>query len=706
MRTFGNELISSELVAIIELVKNAYDADATRVLINFTEPLTINQGRIEVLDDGHGMSLQTILSAWMEPATSFKKKETRSPRFKRRVTGEKGIGRFAASKLADTLEVISRCPGSDEESRVIFDWRQYDDETKYLHEIEALWETSTPNDIKPGGVSNLLWMNEETVPLDAGTQGTMLRMERLRNVWNRDKLEDLRIGLSRLVPPKLKLSVPVEDVFHIVLRMPEEFSDISGIVGPSEVFQKPPYELSGEISEDGDYSFHLSFPGIEEDIKGRFTLDKNHLPVCGPLRLELRVWDRDATGLAELVRSFGSTQKNIRDAPDKVAGVQLFRDGFRIFPYGDAGNDWLELDKRRVNNPTLRLSNNQVVGFVLITADKNSQLRDQSNREGLMESQATDDLRQLMRATINEIEQRRWAIRHPPETEDQRKSKGGLFTDFNLDALGRAIKKTHAGDTALIALIDQANTELKSKVEEVQQVLARYHRLATLGTLVDTFLHDGRAPLGKIKNEAFLINREIAKPKADPATVIEKIRRSVQLIGTQAEAISTVFTRLEPFAGRRRGRPAKVRLEDIIRDAFAVLETIISELAVQTTLPSTNTEVTVDPPELQEVIIILLDNSLHWLRTMPVGDRRIHVDVVRRSTSSIEITFSDNGPGVPDAVRDAIFQPYFSTKPDGIGLGLAIAGEIVKDYYDGDLELLHAGPLPGATFRVTLNKRV
>src|SRR4051794_32664938 len=104
LRTFGEELISSEIVALIELVKNSYDADATRVVIRFLGPVEKGSGTIEVIDNGHGMSLETILGAWWEPATLFKKYDTRSPRFRRRVTGEKGIGRFATSKLANSLE--------------------------------------------------------------------------------------------------------------------------------------------------------------------------------------------------------------------------------------------------------------------------------------------------------------------------------------------------------------------------------------------------------------------------------------------------------------------------------------------------------------------------------------------------------------------------------------------------------------------------
>src|SRR3954466_14563303 len=97
MRTLGDELISSEVVALIELVKNAYDADATRVLIRFLEPLVKGYGGMEIMDDGHGMDSVTVHSAWMEPATQFKKYRPRTPARGRRVLGEKGIGRFATA---------------------------------------------------------------------------------------------------------------------------------------------------------------------------------------------------------------------------------------------------------------------------------------------------------------------------------------------------------------------------------------------------------------------------------------------------------------------------------------------------------------------------------------------------------------------------------------------------------------------------------
>jgi len=151
LRRIGDELISSETVAVIELVKNAYDADATRVLVRFQGPLEIGQGRIEVMDNGHGMSLETMQTTWMEPATLLRKRQQRSEQYGRRVLGEKGIGRFAASRLANNLEVVTRRAGEDREIRALFDWSQFDDEQKYLDQVEVRWEESDPTDLCPGG---------------------------------------------------------------------------------------------------------------------------------------------------------------------------------------------------------------------------------------------------------------------------------------------------------------------------------------------------------------------------------------------------------------------------------------------------------------------------------------------------------------------------------------------------------------------------
>lgn len=711
LRTIGDELISSETVAVIELVKNAYDADATRVAVKFTAPLEAGKGSIEVIDNGHGMSLDTIRTAWMEPATPIKRRRNKSEQLARRMLGEKGIGRFATSRLADFLEVVSRRAEADYEVRVFFDWSQFKDEQKYLDEVEILWEEVSPSDIHPNGDIGDLW-KEEKRPQDSKlNHGTILRMQDLTVSWEEEQLQTLRAALARLVSPFLA-EEQVNDEFQILLQLPDEFEHLSGKVQPPEALKKPPYSLKGSIDGYGNYKFTVRIKDEEECLEDRFVLHGRPLPgglsperppQCGPFDIELRVWDRDEA-LGELAREQGSTIKDVRRDLDEAAGVNVYRDSFRVLPYGEPSNDWLRLDARRVDNPTLRLSNNQVVGYVRISSEQNPQLRDQSNREGLIAGPALDDLRELIKMAMTKLETRRASARR--DDDQGGRHDGGLFSDFDLKSVRDLIKRRHPEDSELLKLVGEKDKDLGRRVEKVQEVISRYRRLATLGRLIDTVLHDGRAPLSKIRNEARLGMRDVERSRDYSEGFTKKLKDRFDMVSKQSDALKTVFDKIEPFGGRKRGRPTRVRLEQTIADAFAVLDGEIENSGAQVTLPETHTIVTVDPSEVQEVIVNLLDNSLYWLREVPKDTRRILVEVNRVSPDMVNILFSDSGPGVKPQFRDSIFEPYFSDKPDGAGQGLAIAGEIVKEHYDGELELVDGGPLPGATFRITLRRRV
>lgn len=706
LRTFGDELISSETVAIIELVKNAYDADATQVHINFKDPLEVGKGMIEIFDNGNGMSLDTIQYVWMEPATPYRKNQTISKNFKRRVLGEKGIGRFAASRLGDNLEVITR--NSDLETRVFFDWTQFDDDQKYLDEINVIWEESEPKLIRPGGIVENLFRNNLSGNGSDLTHGTILRIGKLRTKWDKQQLESMRIGLSRLISPLSSEDNLLEkNVFRINLQLPKRFNYLSGIVEPPDLLKNPHYKLIGNIDSEGRYCLKLDLNPVNhepkiEDIKGLFKFQDGHSPVCGPFKIELRIWDREAKDLADRVKLYGSTLKDLRQELDNAAGINIYRNGFRVLPYGERGNDWLRLDLRRVQDPTKRLSNNQIIGYVLISSEKNPLLRDQSNREGIIESPALEDLRQLIKMALNEVELKRYIIRR----SKQQSTTKGLFSDFDLTVVKDQVKKDHPEDKKLLLLIGKKEKDLKGKVVQVKDAISRYQRLATLGQLIDTILHEGRAPLSKIGNEVYLGNRDLQSVKGLPSGVYDRIHNRFMSIDGQSKILSTVFRKIEPFGGRKRGRPTQVILEKVIADAFSILDKEIAETNVKVRLPNEKNTITADPSEIQQVIINLLQNSIYWLREIPFNDREISVQTLRKDKDLIEIVFSDSGPGVPSEYKDAIFDPYFSTKPDGIGIGLTIAGEIINEYYNGSLELLDDGPLSGANFLISLRKRV
>ncbi|MEN6290604.1 MAG: ATP-binding protein, partial [Methanobacterium sp.] len=224
MRTLGQELISDESVALIELVKNSFDADATRVLIRFTNPLKKGKGIIEVIDNGVGMSMNTIKNAWMEPATNSKRTRKTSEKLNRKLLGEKGIGRFACSRLASDLELITKRESDSLENYAYFDWEQFDNEEVYLDQIEVLAEQRLPKEICSGGSIEALDWNEElrTNEIVNHKQGTILRMNKLIKDWSEPEFKDLQRNLSRLISPFVQFSD-----FRIKLELPSEISQYS-----------------------------------------------------------------------------------------------------------------------------------------------------------------------------------------------------------------------------------------------------------------------------------------------------------------------------------------------------------------------------------------------------------------------------------------------------------------------------------------------
>jgi C4-dicarboxylate-specific signal transduction histidine kinase len=164
-----------------------------------------------------------------------------------------------------------------------------------------------------------------------------------------------------------------------------------------------------------------------------------------------------------------------------------------------------------------------------------------------------------------------------------------------------------------------------------------------------------------------------------------------------------LFKRIEPFGGRKRGRPKDIIIEDAIANVFALYKNELQKVHITYTLPTSKNEVRIDDGELQMIFVNLLQNSLYWLETIS-SERKIEV-LIERTDNELSVIFSDNGPGIKEEHQQIIFDPYFTTRPDGIGLGLTIVGELVTEY-DGDFTLIDNGPLDGASFKITFRRRI
>lgn len=697
IKTIGEELISNDNVAITELVKNSYDAGACVVDITFDgvvkEKEIISGGRssrsvktkyiekagasITVFDDGEGMDFKTVESAWMEPATSFKKKQY-SSNPKRKFSGEKGIGRFASAKLSRQLELITRKKGG-EEIVAYFDWNAFSDEDSYLDDVKVNWETREPKEIK--------------------TSGTILRLIDLNDDWDEGKISELRVALSRLLNP----IVPTED-FLISINLPDEFDEkYSGIIDRPETLNRPNYSIKGNVSTDGNLKNVVFFSkkvgkeerlSIEENV---FT--KNRPYSAGAFSFEFKIWDRDNENLKQIADETNSIVRNVKKDLDDLCGISIYRDNIRVLPYGNQNNDWVRLDLRRVNNPTLRLSNNQIVGFVSIGLTTNPELKDQSNREGIVESEAFEDLKEYVKLILNEVEQRRYKERPRENDYSKERTNGSVFEHFSMASIRQEIQEKQPSSEQVLDLIDQKESEIQEAIVKVQEIISRYRRLSTLGLLIDPILHDGGNLLNKIELKAVNIVKEAQKGDCNLSKVVNKATE----IKTLKSEFTNLYKRIEPFGGRKRGRPQTIVVEDIIRDQFMICKEELEQNEIKYDVSKTEHKVTIDVSELAIVLMNLLQNSIYWLSTVSTN-REISIEVAD-TTDGLEIIVSDSGPGVMPGDEEIIFQPYYSTKPNGIGLGLTIVGEIMAEY-DGELSLLKEGVLGGASFRLLFRKRI
>ena len=169
------------------------------------------------------------------------------------------------------------------------------------------------------------------------------------------------------------------------------------------------------------------------------------------------------------------------------------------------------------------------------------------------------------------------------------------------------------------------------------------------------------------------------------------------MIAHQAEILNQLMERLSPFSGRPRGRDQLAELEPVIRKAFSVYEGKIKKEKVAVTLPEGRTRIRMDPIDLELLFLNLLDNSLYWLLKVPEDARSIAIEV-NNVDGRVQVLFSDSGPGVREEIRESIFEPWVTDKPNGIGLGLTIAGEAAVEH-DAESLASEGWTTPRATFQ-------
>jgi signal transduction histidine kinase len=666
LKLLGGELIRDDVMAINELVKNAHDADATRVTLDF-RGVTGEDGEILIADDGHGMDVDILLESWMQPAGSTKsRRDGHYTAGGRRVLGEKGVGRFAVDRLGRHAELVSRRAGSDTELVATFNWDEYDDETKLLSEVQSSWTERSPAHFRE--------------------PGTLLRVTGIRTPWTEKNFRRLSTRLHRLLSPFRN-----GHQFNIEICS-DEFPDYSGTIKTS-FLERSPYRVSAIF--DGVSTVAVAINGhepVSHNWNGAGELN------CGPVTVTLHGFDLESEAIARV-----GSPPEVRGWLREWSGISIYRDGFRVLPYGEPDDDWLRLDQRRVNNPVVRLSNNQVCGVVEISRDTNPDLTDQTNRGGLIQSRAFEDLRRLVLFVVQILEAERQLARHPKLTE----ATGSLAPGSN-----------NGDERSIIAEINEFSESLDGRAGRRLRGLASRleNALETRGKLQDAEV-SAYADLAGLGHSVGYLNHSLRARLNSLATGLESLRASqtgthrdtgsgpawsmIENCFEEIREATEIFSRVAPTGKRKR------RTIDLASELEAFERATVHLLAdygvrLNLEVPDRGLIRCDIPPEtLQQVLHILLWNSLEWIEPDTKGRIRISA---RGGKKFCHLIFQDNGPGISKEFAEHVFEPGFSLKENGRGMGLAIIRHLLSGH-GASIQLLGDRRRSGTSFEMLFRRK-
>ena len=677
--TIGRDLIQDSYAAVVELVKNSYDADSPDVNISFKVSPDKSSYTIVILDHGHGMPRDTVINKWLVPSTPDKLERKISPSG-RIMQGRKGVGRYAASVLGSDL-LLETIDSKGERTTLFVEWNSFDN-AEYLDDVEVLVETKQVN-------------------LPSGTTLTITGGGDFLKEWNQKEFEKLKFELKKLISPVRKSLGEHSDSQDFLINLAIE--NFEGIPNTDETMDSFPifdlydYRISGKINSTGTGVLTYSIKKARNTTVEEIPISLGSATACGNLEFDIRVYDRDADSIDSLIRR-GLTNESgqyvgklaARKLLNEFNGIGVYRNGFRIRPLGDAEFDWLKLNQQRVQNPSQKIGSNQVIGYVLIESEEQSNLIEKSARDGLRENNSYDKLKKITNKVISELEVRRFNYRRKIGlSKPSIKLENELEKLVSFESLKKQIQLelTRSGMAThemggVIDIINRQEEEKSKAAEEIRQAVATYQGQATLGKIINVVLHEGRRPLNYFRNEVPRINRFSEKLiQTNDIKYILEIKKISDDVEKNSIVLSDLFKRLDPLATGKRPPKKELKIKDEINSSVSIF---------REELLSNNIEVKISCNELARILgwsqdihaifTNLIDNSIFWMNECNSENREIKIHVESQNENIEYIDFCDTGPGIePTLITDnVIFEPQFSTKTGGSGIGLAIAGDAAE----------------------------
>lgn len=649
---FGEDLIKNDSIAILELVKNSYDAGASHCIVDFhVENAKLES--ISICDDGCGMNIDTIKKVWLVIGTDNKKPS--EPKFGRYPLGEKGIGRLGVHKLGKNILMYTKTEKSNE-VHVHIDWEKLN-YAQHINDFTIdITEVDTPEYYKNGD------------------SGTTIIIRNLKSGWDRRQIREVYRNIMSLNSPfggkSDSFTVEIRSNSNIFDGLPK-FEDIisngglyfgrcemSGNEIKTFKYEFKPWQSLNKI-EKGRTVTEVTLQGEDlflkglHDVEGKkrkqsYDIDLNDFGI-GDVVFDLIIFETDT-----VIFNYINTEKtSLKTYLSENGGIRVYRDNVRVYDYGEPDNDWLGIDLKRVHRVGGNVSNNIILGSVRLKREQSLGLKEKTNREGFIENESYHAFVDAINYVLSIFVRLR--------NEDKEK-------------LTNLYKKHKAIEPVLSDLNDAI--ELVNK--KVKDETDRNHILKYLYR-IDKQYAEVKDVLIKSANAGLNLGVVIHEMEKQVAALVGCIERNEQ------ERVLDISKRLEKIvrgytAMIRRTSIGQMSLSNIVKTAVENYEFRFSDhvINVYSNYEKNGLLAWLAESESVSVLTNLLDNSIFWLGYTRQEDRKISIFITDQISGYNSIIVSDNGPGF-NISTDVAVQPFITGKPNniGMGLGLHIANEMM-----------------------------
>ncbi|MCU1720226.1 ATP-binding protein [Pseudomonas sp. 5P_5.1_Bac1] len=677
LRLLGDQLIGHDRLAVFELVKNSYDADAS--LVSVTLSLFEDPPKIIVEDNGSGMSFDTIVNAWLEVGTDSKRSEfgkKRSPIFNRSPLGEKGVGRLAVQKLGKHLKIVTReHPGNEVEFSI--NWDTLISSSKYL---DKNIKVKVKQNTQPKYFKN--------------SSGTRIEITDLHNnEWSRRDLRELYRLVKSLSNPFL-----TNDSFDVNLNLPGRESDIEDLPDIGELLHTATWKFSFKINKDGILRFAYIFnPPNFKRLKGhakRYTgklelapEDKNELSTAAAAKRDKHIFlsPEELKGIgpisgriyafnqrSEILKLLGNSQL-LKNWLITQSGVRVYRDNIRVFNYGEPGDDWLRLNTRRINTPGGKFGTNSIVSYVNLDLQQSNHLKEKTNREGFDENEYYKKLRRITLSVFEKFERQ--------HTDDRKTLDIAIKGEEKIPPLEEAlesIKKT-ATKHKIQKEIEPALKSIKLELDNYRQVMAS-SGVAAMN--INLAFHEMVHGVDKI---VYQLEKNV-----NPEAIQKTVNHLRSLLDT-----------FKPLLKREKNKsiPAEELVKRVLKlheHRFPRHDVVVSNWLADIE-KSINFNLKGPINLMLGALGNIVDNAIYWSRyrkerdSSPLSAAILILSSWDPETKEGQIAVIDNGPGF-QLPEESIGKPFATTKSGGMGLGIYYA-RLVMESMQGNLLVCSADDL-------------